>query len=203
VTSTRLGFGVLQQAVRVMVGERDAVQILRKLVGVGVAAEMTLVDTLPERCGDYAEPVTLQLPEPVANWAGPVIQLRCRRHEQTSARHRREVTPFDPVLEEGSHTRKPAWLGESGAHDTLDKAVGRVLQDPDLQGLFRLEVGEKAALGELELVGEGADGEAFEPYTARQPDGVVEDRIAGHRSLAHETIKARPFVSVKAQICSR
>ena len=89
------------------------------------------------------------------------------------------------------------------AHDTLDKAVGRVLQDPDLQGLFRSEVGEEAALGELELVGEGADREPFEPYTARQPDRVVEDRSAGQRSLAHGMKKARPFVSVKAQVCCR
>ncbi len=47
-------------------------------------------------------------------------------------------------------------------------------------------MGKEAALRQLEVVGQAADRQAFEPDPAGQLDGVVENRFAGGLALAHD-----------------
>ena len=54
-----------------MVGERDAVQVLRELVGVGVGAKMPFLDSLAERCREDAQPLVLELLQPMVGGLQP------------------------------------------------------------------------------------------------------------------------------------
>ena len=44
---------------------------------------------------------------------------------------------------------------------------------------------EQAALGQLEVIGQPTDGQAFEANTPREIDRVVDDGVAGFLSFAH------------------
>jgi hypothetical protein len=60
-------------------------------------------------------------------------------------------------------------------------------------------MGEEAALREVEVVGQAADGEAPEAHFAGQAHRVLEDGLAGHVTLAHVPRIARTFVFVQSE----
>ena len=56
------GARIFQQAGGMVVGEHDAVEIVRELIGVDAGAEMTIADGAPDGRGNRLEPVGLQQP---------------------------------------------------------------------------------------------------------------------------------------------
>jgi hypothetical protein len=74
-----------------------------------------------------------------------------------------------------------------------------VVQDRDLERLLRPEVGEEAALRELQRLGQPADGEPLQPHLAREPERVVEDGLAGIGTLRHDRKIERPFGQGKSR----
>ncbi len=118
------------------------------------------------RCA--ARPFLLQAHQLVPRGAGAIVELAGRGHEQAAAGDGVGAAPAQPALEDRAHPRLAAGLSQGGTDDRLHEAVGGEAQDLDLQGLRGPEVGEEAALGEAQVLGQVADADAFEPAAAGQ-----------------------------------
>ena len=103
--------------------------------------------------------------------AAPAACRRARRATPASARTAR------------ARAARTAGHGDGRARHELHEASGGELEHLLLQGLLRTEVGEEAALGQPELVGQPADGEALQshPWPA---GGRLQDAVAGGLALA-------------------
>jgi hypothetical protein len=60
-----------------------------------------------------------------------------------------------------------------------------VVQDLDLQGLLGPEMGEKTALGQVEIIGEHTDGKSGKSNLGSKFRCVTEDGDAGRIALSH------------------
>ena len=168
-----------------MVAEHEAVQLVGELVRVEVLPEVALVDGDARRGGERVQPVAHGLDQRVARRAGPVVQLAGGSDEHAAAR---AVAPAQPGVEEGAHARLAARPGQRLDHDLLDELPRRLLDDLHLQGFLGAEVREQAALGQLELLGQAADGQALEPDHRGQGGGPFDDRLPGGLAFAHAAI---------------
>ena len=75
----------------------------------------------------------------------------------------------------------------------IDEERPRVLKDLNLESFLRPEVGEEAALGELEIVGQLPDREPFEADHAGQPQGVLQNGLTGRLAFAHNDKLVRSY----------
>ena len=60
-----------------------------------------------------------------------------------------------------------------------------------------MEMAEQAALGQLRLLGERADGQSAQAHSSRHLNRLVEHRESGLLTLAHQHRKARPYGKCK------
>ena len=65
-----------------------------------------------------------------------------------------------------------------GANDFFDEDVAGFVHDGALQIFFGTEVGEEAALADLQGPGKFADGEALEAFQGSDVDGFAKDGVA-------------------------
>ena len=184
-TSPRFGTRVLHQARGMVIAQHDAVEVLGELCRVGVGVEVSLPDAPLEGAHDEVEPLPLQRHQPVAHRAGAVVQLRRGGGEDAPTRRPTTAVPRQPPIEDGPHPRLTPRRGEGGTDDPFREGGGAMLQHLDLQRLLGTEVGEEPALGELQLVRQGPDGEAAEPDLAGQLGSAVEDGGAGLDAFGH------------------
>ena len=168
-----------------MEAEHDSVEILRELIGVGVLSEVAFDHSLEEGNGYETEPLSLQLDQPIPHRSRAIVHLAGRRGEDASTRQFGRPAPFQPALEERPESGLTAISLERWPDDVLDEHVRGMIEDLDLELFFGAEVGEQPTLGELEVVGQSTDGEAFEAGLTGQADGVVEDVFAGLSALGH------------------
>jgi hypothetical protein len=156
-------------------GEHDAVEILSELVTVGIGPELADFDPFSKGRRQDIEPLALKLDQPVTDRPGTIVQLAGGSHEHAASRYGTILGPGHPTLKE----RPNAWLTprflQRWTDHPLDETRRRVFQHLNLKGLFGSEVSEESALGEIEIVSQGANSQAGEAYLAGQPCRVNEN----------------------------
>jgi hypothetical protein len=157
-----VGLHVAQEAARDAVGEDDAVQLAREGLGVHVAAEVALLARDVAGGGEGAEPALLDADEFLADDAGAVVHLEGGGGQEVAAVRGAGALEGEPVVGEGAEARLAGLGAERGEEDVGVEAIGGALEDGELEPLAGAEVGEEARLGEVEGLGEDADGEAVE-----------------------------------------
>jgi len=168
-----------------MKAKHDSVEILGELIGVGVFPKVAFDHSLEEGNGYDAKPLTLELDQAIPYRPRAIVHLAGSRGEDASTWQCSGSTPLQPPLEEDPEPGLAPRGLERGADDRLGEYLRCMLEHLDLQRFFRTEVGEESTLGELEVIGEGADGQALQPGLTGQTDGVVEDVFAGLSALGH------------------
>src|SRR5882762_3125023 len=169
-----------------MVGEHDTVEIVRELVGVRVLRKVPLLDAFAVRRRDDAEPIALELLQPIAHWTGSVVELGRGGDEQTATGHRARASPVEPAVEQAAEARLAPRLCQGWSHNGLDEPGRRVVQHLDLERFLGAEMTEQTALGELQIFRERADGETPEADSAGERDCALEDGVARVGALARD-----------------
>jgi hypothetical protein len=173
----------------VVVGEDDAVQIVSELFGVDCAVEVPFTNRPAGGCRQRLQPIALELDQSIACRTRSVIEIHRGLHEHAATR---PLFPLQPAIEQCLDAWHAAVDEEGGLDDNRHEAFGGAIEHLDLQRFLRAEVREEAALGQLEVVGESADGQPFESHAAGEIDGVVHDGVAGGLPFSHaSTINER------------
>ena len=185
-----VGLLVAEQPQRVVAGEQYAVQILGELVGIGVAAELSLGDT------GYRKTVAIM--SNMSRWSctsrsrtAPGRSSNSSRPRRRGSRQARRPSPASGRAARAAGARRAAPAAPAGRRSPRN-GTG-MLQDLQLKRLLGPEVSEQAALGQLGLLGERADRQSAEPDPARHLHGPVEHRGFGLVTLSHAPRKARPY----------
>src|SRR5690606_2254807 len=183
-----------------VVGEDDAVALLRDGVRVDVLSEGPRPDSRAVHDGDRVEQVGLVRDEPLPYRAvRQVVELHRSGGEHAATGHRvlGVGVPPQPALDERAQARLPRRLAQRGQHDVQPEAVRGEVERLDLEPALGPEVREQTALRHLEPVGERPDGQAVEADDARLPQRLAQGELARLRALAHDLghppIKARSF----------
>src|SRR3954463_9020014 len=177
---------VAQQAVHVVIAEGDGEDVERELLHVEVPPEVAGLDGHAGPLGDELEAAPVGLLEEVALRSGAVVEFHGRGDQQAAAGHRRVVLPVEPAPEPGPDARLAPGGGEGRTDHRLLEPLDGCLEHLELELVLGPEVGEQAALREPQLGREGADRQPLQAVAAGQPDGLVEDALAGFGSLPHE-----------------
>jgi len=155
---------------------------------------MPFLNGAPDELCDPAAQFTLAGDEEVAYRARTVVVLDRGGEQQAAARGlRAALEPSEPVREKGLDSGKSGFVIERRAEDSVLEKRLRLPQGLELEIFFRCEMGEEAALGESESFGKGTDGEAFQPYEAREAERFVEYKRLGLFAFAHGKIIRRTF----------
>src|SRR6185503_294969 len=186
--------GVPEQPPRVMVGQHDAVEVVRDLFAVELGPEVAFGDPGARDVGDQLEPVALLAHELVAGRPLEIVELSRGSDEKTAPLEDRGFRPREPVLEDRPQPPLAPRSLERRPHHAIDEQLGRVTQRLDLQRLLRPEVREEPALREAQVGRELPDRQAFETQAARVLRGPLEDQLASLVTLAHTLNLARSFV---------
>ena len=80
-------------------GEADPEELERELRGVEILPEVSDLLAAPDDALEGREPLALQLDEPIAGRAGPIVQLRGRGGEDATPRLPHALRPVEPALE--------------------------------------------------------------------------------------------------------
>jgi hypothetical protein len=75
-------------------------------------------------------------------------------------------------------TRHAAGRTHGGAADSIDEKLTSGFDGSELQILLGAKVGKKTALAHFQVIGEAADGEAFETFERSEMNGAQENRFA-------------------------
>ena len=172
-----------EQPQRVVAGQHDAVQLVRELLRVHVPAEVSFRDPGADGVGDHVQPVLLGLHEALAHrpgWSSSSVESATNMHPDR---------PLDrghsSQCSNSARTRfSPRGAASAGLDHPVHEALDAELEHLQLQRFLGLEVGEEAALRQLELVGEHADGEGAEADPARHGGGALEDGLAGQLAFS-------------------
>ena len=183
----------------VMVREHDAVKILGELFGVRFPIKRSGLDAFPEGNTKHLEPQLLKMNQAIAHQTRTVVEFARRCDKDTATREDPIPIPGEPVVEQRSDSGFTSGGFERGSNYPLGEALGRVIEDLDLEGFLGAKVGKEAALGEVQIVGQSPDGEPGKSNLGREFRGVSEDGSAGCLALSHRTIIARTFVLYNCQ----
>lgn len=182
-----------------VVGEHDPIQIVGELVRVGTFAEMAFLDPDPERVGQELEPVLLRLDQPVPGRTWTIVELHGQGDEDAPGGLGADAGPVEPPLEQRTDPRLAARRRESGTQHGLHEPFDGELEDLHLKRFLGTEMREEAALGEVEVFGQAADGQSFEADLAGQGGCALENGLTGQLPLAHPDKIVRTFVLVKRE----
>ena len=116
---------------------------------------------------------------------GAVVELDRGGDDHAAAGQVRVVGPGEPVLEDGANARLAPGRRESRADHLVLEALGRRLEDLELELVLGPEMGEESALRQPQLGRQGADRQPLEAVAARQLHRLVEDPVAGLGALTH------------------
>ncbi len=175
---TPSGVGMPKETRLKVVREHDRVQLERELFGLQLRAVVTLQLREPERPSQGVQPVLLGFAKSVAHGAFAIVELSRGGYEDAASWQVVGPRPSEPTLEELHDARLPPRRREGGTDHVRDEALGRGGKHLKLQLLFRAEVGVEAALRELQLRGQVAERQAFQPHEARETQGLVQNPLA-------------------------
>jgi hypothetical protein len=169
--------------VGVVRAEEDRIDLERDLRRVDVLGEVAFVDGEAYRLLDRADPLVHRLLDGVAHRAVAAVELERGGGEEAAARKDVALDVVEPRAADGDEARVAALGVERRLEHLARETLARDLDGRELQLFLRAEVREEAALRHLQLLGETADGQPFEPLGGRQIGGALEDRAARPESL--------------------
>ena len=183
------GAGVAEEARVVVKRKNEAVDLEQQLAGVGVGAQMALVDGGVDGALERVLPGLHHRHERVAHRAGAVVEFD-RATDIDAAGVDLDRDAADPAVEQRAQPRQAARRLHRRAEDLVLELGVVLADDRDLQLLARAEVGEDARLAHAGHFGQGADREPFEADVRRERERCVEN--GGARLLAlHERARGR------------
>ncbi len=148
---------------------------------------MTLLDPQSGRTLEGARPLPLDRDQELPDGAGPVIELGGGRDEDAPTGQGGGPGPVEPGLEHGADPGFARRMVEGGADGPVAEALDGGAEHLQLQRLLGVEVGEQAALGQADPVGQATDGQVLEADAAGDPEAGVEDGLPGGLALrGHE-----------------
>src|SRR5687768_13224210 len=108
---------VAQQARGVVIGEDDAVQIVRELLGVDGSLQVPFSDRTADGPGNDVEPSLLQFDEPGTSRTVAIVEFHSGLNENAAARRALPPLPIEPSLEERADALLPARCFEGRTDD--------------------------------------------------------------------------------------
>src|SRR5213593_4220625 len=142
----------LEAAVR---PSHQAVELPRKLLGVGVGVDVPRLLRLHDRALQAVRPVGLLRQDGVPDRTGaPAVVLLGDSPEEAAAGKHAALEVGQPRVAQRPHAPDATRLGKRRANDLGGEDLRRRLDGREVQLLFGAEVGEQPALADAEVVGE-------------------------------------------------
>src|SRR5258706_1144223 len=164
-------------------GEHDGYQLVCHLARIGLLPELARIDGELDRPRELAIELVLARHRGLAHRTGRVHVFTRGLVHRATAWEVRALRPADPVLEQHPQALHATRGLQRRPEDLIGEHARRLFERCELEILLRPEMREEPALGQARLLGERADGERFEPATARLLHGGGEDLGAGFLSL--------------------
>lgn len=169
----------------VMQAKHQRKELKRNLVGVGVLAQLALVDGVLHAAGEVLAPTQVAGRHRVSQRARSIVILAGSGNEEAGAPGL--LMQAEPVVRDRSQPGETAGLGQGGLQNMFDKAHAGEFQHRKLQVLTAAEVRKHPALGHTELLGELTQRQPLQAYLSGLLERRFQDRFARLLTLVHKS----------------
>jgi hypothetical protein len=129
--------------------------------------------------GEHANPLMHDRGNAVAHYPLPAVELERGRAEEAPSAEDAFLYKSEPKVKKPPKPGHPFASRNGRAGDLFDEYLASLFYGRQLKIFFGAEMGEQATFAHAQLLGEGADGEAFEALDGSNVDSASEDGLAG------------------------
>jgi len=162
---------------RVM-AEIDSAKLPNELIHIEVSTQVSSIDGLPDKLAQQLAPLAFHCQYLVPDRALYVIELEEAGGYRASARQAGSLCPPEPVVNQSAQTGQPLFSGHGRLRNMFRREFRHMLEESNLDFLFRVEVSEESTLRHSHLIRQHSQRDASQARLAHQRESLMQDSFA-------------------------